>query len=464
LVQSARAYGGAIGAYAVVLLVFAAHLLYGANRTDLALAFAAIWFACLAAVMLAWPVRDADAYRALLWPATAFSATLALVGLSLTPAALGGANALWLWVQGAPGVASIDPYGAVVEMVKLLALGSIFLVGFVFGVDGDGAKLLLRAVVTVGLAFSGWAFLDHAMNPAMLFGLPRPVEPGRLSAAFGSANTAATLFGSLTLLNLVDLIGAFDAGRPPAGVQGRDTRQLALHLVRPSAGLMLAFVCLALTQSRAGLAATVGLALCLLAAVLYVRQRHRAVAAAPIAVACLIIGLLAVTIALNGDALQQRFLAVNSASQVRARIYADHWQAFRESPWSGYGLGSFARINGRLTSASTASDLSLIGAAHNVYLQWLEEAGAPAAALMFSTIGLVALQLARGALRRRRMRSWILAIGAVLALVLIHGASDYALQVPSMAAYVSLLLGVGYGLSSAPPGRAPRSAAPHRAP
>jgi hypothetical protein len=61
---------------------------------------------------------------------------------------------------------------------------------------------------------------------------------------------------------------------------------------------------------------------------------------------------------------------------------------------------------------------------------------------------MVVLELAIGVVRRRRMRGWLIAIAGVLLLFLLHGASDYALEVPSMALFLSLLLGVGVGCAA----------------
>ena len=92
----------------------------------------------------------------------------------------------------------------------------------------------------------------------------------------------------------------------------------------------------------------------------------------------------------------------------------------------------------------------VLGAAHNVYLQWIEQAGVVGAALMFLCIGLIALRVMRGAWRRRRMRAWMVGILAVLALFLGQGLGDFALEVPAMAAFLSLLLGLGCGVAALP--------------
>jgi O-antigen ligase len=438
-------------ALAVALLLFAGHVMLGANRTDLSLAFAMAWFIALA-VLTTRPWAEAALARArLLWPGAAFAAVLALAVLSLTPLAPGGVHAVWAWVGAPVKVGAIDPYATIVELVKLAALAAAFLIGCSFGADDDRARGLMRAVLQVGLVFSAWAFLDYVLNPNFLFGAARPFAPDRLSGAFGSPNTAATCFGALTLLNLVDVLRAYEG----AGVGGRfyssTLQRLLPRLARPLAGLALAATCLTLTQSRAGLAAAAAVAIVLAAVLALARAGQGGIRTPLIAIAAVALALVVGSAALNVDALQQRFLFLHADAALRSQIFAAHFAAFQAAPWGGYGLGSFARINGMILSGSNLAALQTIGAAHNVYIQWLEEAGVLGAAAMFATVALIALQLALGLARRRRMRPWLLAILAVLALYLLHGASDYALETPSMAAMLSLLLGLGAGIAGAAP-------------
>jgi O-antigen ligase len=96
-----------------------------------------------------------------------------------------------------------------------------------------------------------------------------------------------------------------------------------------------------------------------------------------------------------------------------------------------------------------------LGAAHNVYLQWLEQAGLLGTFPMFVCASLMVSQIAAGAIRRRHNSYRNLAILGVFLLILAQGATDFALEVPVMATFVSLLLGIAYG-NSAPIAAAPR--------
>jgi O-antigen ligase len=444
-------------------LVFAGHLAFGANRSNLALGLCAVWFAALAALLIsqAW-ARGALAEMRLGVPAVLLAAVLALAALSLTPFGVGGPHPVWSFAPGAPAVVSLDPYATRLEMLKLLALAAAFLVGGVFGADDERAKTLLRTLLVVGLIFAAWAFVDHTVSPNLLFGGPRPFGPERLSAAFGSGNTAATLFGALTLLNLTDMARTYESGRSGGRFHISHLQRMLPRLARPLLALALTATCLILTLSRAGLVATCGVAVVLLGAMAMARSRPGHVSAPLLASGLILGGLVVASLALNVEALGRRFSVFGADTVARSQIFAAHWAAFQAAPWSGYGLGGFARINGMIIDQANFASLETIGATHNVYIQWLEEAGAPGAVAMFGLVGLIAVRLMIGAARRRRMRSWILAIIAVLALFALHGASDYALQIPSMALFLSLLLGIGVGLSDGSSERAASATPPLR--
>ncbi|MBV9993566.1 MAG: O-antigen ligase family protein [Caulobacteraceae bacterium] len=450
-------------AYLAAGIVFAGHLALGAGHTNVTLTLAAIWFAVLAALLASqsW-ARRAVQEAALGWPAVPFALVLLLAVLSLTPFGVGGPNPIWSFVPGATATATIDPYATLVELIKLMALAAVFLVGVAFGGDDGRAKALIRALLLLGALYCAWAFVDHALSPNLLFGSPRPFGPDRLSASFGSANTAATLFGALTLLNIVDLARTYQSGRRRGSHRDHDILQRAPALARPLLALALSLTCLVLTQSRAGMAATAGVGLALLGALAASRSGPSSPSAPVLGATAVVTGLALGSVALNLGALQQRFLFIGPDTLGRGQIFAAHWSAFQAAPWGGYGLGSFARINAMIMDRSNLVAIGAIGAAHNVYIQWLEEAGGAGAAAMFAVVVVIGLRLIIGAVQRQRMRGWLMGVGAALLLFLLHGATDYALEVFSMALFLSLLLGVGFGAAAPTAPARPAERAPSR--
>jgi len=440
----------------IVLALYGQILLFGGNRTDLALAFSGLWFLALALLAMRPWARAALEDARLGSIGVCFAGVLAVIVLSLTPWAIGGPNPLWTWVHGARAMASIDPFATVVEILKLMALAAIFLIGLLIGADDDRAKSCLRWFLRLGLVYSLWAFYDRVTNPFWLFGAPRAFDPHRLSASLGSANTASVMFGALILLNLVDLDRRRQKHPLGRAFTLRNLEPLLSDIALPMLGLASAGTCLVLTMSRSGLLATAAISVTMVAGALAARARRDRMSAPVLAAATLVAGLVLISLALNFDALQARLSFLPGDALARRTIFTAHWGAFISAPLSGYGLGAFERVNAMIMNQSNVTALETLGAAHNVYLQWLEQAGVIGAALMFLCFGLITLRVARGALRRRRMRSWLVGILAVITLFLAQGASDYALEVPAMAALLSLLMGLGCAIAGAP-GRARRA-------
>ena len=435
----------AITSVSLSLLLYAEILLFGANATNLALGFSGIWLLALALVLSqSWARAALDTAR-LAWIGLLFALVLLAGALTLTPFALGGAHPVWTWVAGARRAASVDPYLTLVELIKLASLAAAFLIGVVTGSDDERATATIRWLLRFGLVYSLWAFAQRLTDPAML------VAGGRLSTSLGSPNTAALLFRALALLNLVDLDRQFQRHRPArTGAHGIDIRRLerlAPNIVLPFVGLAAAATCLILTLSRGGLSATAAVAVFLIGAAGVARARRGAVTGPTLAVVTILGGFVLAAFAFNLGSLQDRLTFLHTDVLTRDAVFAAHWTAFTAAPLSGYGLGSFAHINAMIMSQSNLAALGILGATHNVYLQWLEQAGLLGALPMFACVGLVALQIARGAVRRRRMRSWLVGVLAVLALFLIQGAADFGLEVPAMAAFLSLLLGIGCGVA-----------------
>jgi O-antigen ligase len=450
-------YGGTVLCFGLAGLVFLGHLAFGANRTTLALVEASVWFAVLA-VMLALPIgRIAFGTMRFGYLTVAFGAVIALGFLSLTPLGVGGPDPVWGFVPSV-GIVSVDPYATLVELVKLLGLAATFLVGCVMGAEDERATRLIRAILRLGIVYCAWAFLDHLASPALLFGEVRPFGAYRLSASFLSGNTAATLFGALTILNLTDLVRQYERSRSSRGVRIRDIERLLPRLVLPLLGMALAATCLILTMSRSGMTATFAMTIILIGAIAIAQSKQGALSIPLVATSAILGGLVVASAAMNLDALHARVALIDSDAVQRSRIFAAHFAAFQDGPWMGYGLGSFNHINAMIMNAGNVRTLDRLGAAHDVFIQWLEEAGVLGAGAMFATIGLVGLEIAGGVRTQIRSRSWLLAMLAILGLFLIHGATDYALEVPSMATFLSLLLGLGFAMSQ--PRSRPRSRAP----
>jgi len=436
-----------VSATLIVALTFLGHLIYGANRDDLSLAFSVAWLGALPLLLTQEWARKSLDRTPLTWPGASFALVILAAVASLTP--LFEPHPIWSLVPGSIKTVTIDPYATWLNLFKLLGLTAAFLVGAGFGGDDERAKQLIQTVLLAGLAYGIWAFLSQEMDRNVLFGQIRVWSPDRLSGSLPSANIAATFFGALTVLNLSDILRRVERQRErrTGRLQWRHLEIILQAIWLPLLGIAVSVACLALTVSRSGVAATVAGIVLFLGVRAIVSAKKGAWVAPLVGTLVVVLGLLIGFLALNLGALDERVAGLGEDAHTRATIFAAHWAAFLASPWQGYGLGTFAHINAMYLNDANRDSLYNIGATHDVYIQWLEETGLVGAIPMFATILIVAVRVARGVAERQRSRLWLLGILCVLAIFLIHGATDFPFETPSMSLFLSLLLGVGYRMA-----------------
>ncbi|MDP2213482.1 O-antigen ligase [Phenylobacterium sp.] len=411
-------------------LIFLGHLAYGLLRIEANLiAIAASALLLLACVALPQIRRDLLRIRGLGLPAILFALTLAMGALSLTPYALGGPHPAWDYVGLGPGSASLDRSATILELVKLLGLGCIFLVGAATGASDNRAKTAVNLLLLLAAAFGLWAFISFAT------GVQFQTQRGRLEATLMSPNTVGTFFAAMVVIALGPLMRDLRGVSPGRALQAATGYWAALLILS---------VCLLATASRGAAlgagAGILGLVLLLVFAGRVAWSR----------VSLITLGAMLATVAaiyIFGENLINRFTFVEESAIGRGELFAMHWRAFMASPLSGYGLGSFDTIHRTLLDTTSVEGLWRIRATHNVYLQWLEEAGLAGALPMFACLGaIMAISLLRG-MRRSRMTYVLFALIAANLVFLVHGMSDFALQTPSMALMWSYLLGLQFAVS-----------------
>lgn len=414
---------------AAVAPLYGAHLLFGANQPMAAQALTALCGLILI-VGLAFPrLRQALPQLKGLWPVAAlFVLTLVLAAVTLGPGPAGSAHPIWEWA-GLPATISVNRSATLLAMSQLLGLAALFLFGAMAG-SQRAWGVRLGSVILVGGAI--WA----AIALVIFLSGAQIGQAGRLGGGLLSANSAATMLGILTVLATGWLLRALRESRELTGPDRWSRISLA---VAPLALLVFALI---LTGSRMGALATLAGVLTLGVWQAFAEPgrswKTLGVAAGVTLIAAIVVGL-------GNDLVLRRVAALDQDVDVRSVIFAVHWRAFLDAPLWGSGLGSFTDVNSYLMSAETYRELWSIRATHNVYLQWLQEAGLIGSAPMFALIGFVIVgsALRAGTLSRGGWAVRALVAGNVV--VLVHGLTDYALQVPSIAAMWALLLGLQFG-------------------
>jgi O-antigen ligase len=388
--------GWRVGLLALPVIFCVAHLTFGANQPAAALWFTAILGLALM-VTLATPLRR-------------------------------GLFDLYEWASTEVGAASIDRGATVVEIVKLVGLAAAFGVGALQGVSRSRGQATLEGIIWAGGVYAAISLVTF------LAGVQVAQGGGRLSGGFLSFNSGATVFGVLLVLSLAVFLRAWKR-TDGLGFSKRLTRTAV-----PLSCLSLCAVCLILTASRMGLVAT---AVALVILLLWETASSRK-GRLPVWIGALLLLAVGAVLTFSGnDLLWTRVGGIDADVDVRGQVFTVHWQAFLASPLFGYGLGTFDAINNQIMTSETVGNLWVIRATHNVYLQWLEEAGIVGSVPMFLLVGLV-LVLSVGRALGGKGKGLQRGLVCASMVVLVHGLTDYALQVPSISGFWAFLLGLGF--------------------
>jgi O-antigen ligase len=268
---------------------------------------------------------------------------------------------------------------------------------------------------------------------------------GRLDARVLSANAAAALFGALALFAAALVVRG--ANGRLGGSQSslpRGLRWAAGFIRAPlsSVALIFAIACALLTASRGGLFAT-AIGFVAFASLLALRRfgpsgSGRGFLFAPV-LAVIAVG--AWLFMRGAGPVVDRLSDTAAAAEERRLLLEPHWEAFLARPVFGNGLNSYHEINSMAGTPENWQALSYAGAAHNIYVQALEEVGIVGVALMVLMLGPPILRALRGALFGVAGVEWSAALFGVSTLLLLHGAVDFELQIPAIGALYAFALG-----------------------
>lgn len=414
------------------VLVFAGALAFGVDQTLAAQIFTTALSGMLALALMIPAARKSLAAAPGPWaPAALFVCVICMGLLSLSRYAPFAADPDWARAS-LRRAGTINVSATLFELIKLGGLACAFSLGVLQGSRRRWALSSLDGLLT---AASAYALISLAMFQSGV----QAMEGDRLSGGFLSANTGATLFGMLCILGMASLSRALSQN---------DMTRVASTAVQ----VVLFAACLILTASRTGFVAT---AVAGLIFVVWESASRRAFGRTGLLLAGGALALVGVIFLMSHNMVLWRSGTMDADMAIRAEIFQAHWSAFLRSPWTGYGLGSFTDLNNTMMTPDNFGSLSPIRSTHNVYLQWLEEAGVLGAAPMFLLIAMLLVGAIGRAGRSRQDAPMSRGLVCVSIVVLIHGMTDFALQILPVAALWAFLLGLQFAF-----GRGSRG--PHR--
>ncbi len=342
----------------------------------------------------------------------------------------------------APGLAHCN---LGLELMMLLA----FLAAFLVATDRSQARLLFLVAAYAGAAYALYGILAHTVAPNSLLWAEKHYYRSSLTATFVNRNTAATYFGSCSILWLILVIAELDRRLPAPGGSFANslsvllkTSQTAL-VVRLSA-FLLCFAATLMTTSRAGcLIAILALGFAFL---LYGRPRLKGRLGGRWSIAALVlVGLVLMELWSGGVGLRlsQNLLRLDQ----RWESYDATLAIIGEHVWLGSGLGTYAGVFPAYRPAGFMPGI-IWDIAHSTPLELAAELGVPFALAVVLVSLFLMILLVRGALAGGGGAAYCAAGAAVALLGAGHSAVDFSLQIPGYAVVFTMIVACGLAQSA----------------
>ncbi|HCM83173.1 MAG TPA: O-antigen ligase family protein [Alphaproteobacteria bacterium] len=433
--------------YAMLALVALSPLTLGAVApwawTSLALA------AGLVLLAVAIPTLQDYGAPAFYWRDLRASAMLFLIPLVWAFIQLSPVPAAWqhpIWdvtrdiVGDVRGAISLNPSDGLQIITRWLMYVAIFLIAYVWGRDARRSMQALNVLVIAATVYALYGLIIIFIGSDLALWVHKPLYITDVSGPFINRNNFASYAGAILcvalglllrrILHEVTGVSAHEFWRRLIGVLLGRAWYLTLAVV-------ILFVALLLTHSRAGLASfAVGFVVLLmmlrLAGLLQGKMFFWG--------AGIIGGSLIGIFLLSGEGVFARLISESEVA--RPQLYALQMNALADRPWLGSGLGSFPQI----FHIYRTEDIPLYfftERGHSVYLENMVELGLFAAFALFISIGILIWRVIASVTLDARHRTIPAVSVAAITVLCVHSLIDFPLQIPAITMTFAWLLGLG---------------------
>jgi O-antigen ligase len=347
---------------------------------------------------------------------------------------------------------TVNSYETRLAMLRLACYVIVFLVAYEAYRSNGKAAGLVGTLVGVGIFEAIWGCIQYLTGWQYIFWYKRSIYSTEATGTYVNHNHFA---GLLEMVLPFLLAGLLLRGWPPENARRSPWIEL---IVSPSSSRLLrdlvlfATICVALvfSRSRMGImAATLGILL--VAAIAFFERRRKSM----LVIFFVVLSLpAAYSIWIGVTPVIERFkvlLRPGALEADRLPVWRDTIALIRDYPLLGTGLGTYRWANGHY---QTSMFWGIYEHAHNDYLEFASDIGIPATVLLFGSLWVLVLRVARRAQFLDRSRDKILAAGCAgaMAAILIHGITDFNLQIPANAYLFSWIAGTAAALVRRPPG------------
>jgi len=410
---------------------------------------AGLLLALWAGALLTGRAEMAFAPRKLRWPLGLFGAVALWILIQALPLPPAWGDPVWREAGAALGEPlraslSVDPQATLSGLMRLLAYAAVFWLTLQLARAPDRARLAIAAAALIGAAYALYGIGVYLAGNDWVTIYRKWAYHRALSSTFVNRNSYATFAGLGLLCATAWFVNSFrhllGIKRPAARKAAMIAEEIFSRSLLRTACVLLLFIALVLTGSRAGIAASL---IALFVLMLTHARSGSLRGGQALFVAALVAGIALLALSLGGGLLLERLSSAGSdvSADDRRAIYGATLDAISSAPWTGTGYGTYEQVFAAYRPEALSSSV-LWDKAHNVYLENALELGVPAMAALNLAIALLAVEALRGLWRRRRERT-APAIGvAATVLVGLHSFFDFSLQMPAVAVFYAFLMGL----------------------
>ncbi|MBI3419547.1 MAG: O-antigen ligase family protein [Proteobacteria bacterium] len=391
---------------------------------------------------LKWPPR-------VLWALGLFAGVFAWAWLQTQPF-LPAAWSHPLWMEAGVslkkdlhGAVALAPEDALYGLSRLITYVVAGFLAYAFGQDAKKAKRLLEIIWISGVAICLYGLAMHALGVQKILWIDKWAYQTDLTATFVSRNHFAVYAGVIFVTGLALMMQSWrEAMRDQKPTMRASIAQNWIQKEGLPRGflLLLVFLCVILSHSRAGFLITVaGVCGYVFFFQIYTKNYRRA----------LLVGLLAVVIAVAIIAVATQYsdrfakFLNDYSSFDRIKVYKIILNAVKDNPLLGYGLNGFQAVF-RMYQYNMVMEFNR---AHSDVLAALLDLGVPMGLALWAAVGLLISGLWHG-IRTRRRHGIFPTLGFTVSLmVLSHASIDFSLQIPGVAVLWAALVGTGLAQS-----------------
>ena len=417
-----------------------------------------LWFASLALIyevsLLARGKKHPFALKHIAVAASLFCLVVIWIDVqisSLVPPPL--AHPIWAMASDALGLSlngaiSVNPDASALALMRLLTDALLLWLVIQLCRAPQRAILLIEALVGVIAAYSALGLLLSAFYGGAIPFFDEPDAGRFIRSTFVNRNNFATYAGlgliSATALILrlfrhevpnLEGIGSYRLSRLIEATGRRGWRLLSAALV--------ILVALLGTISRGGILAT-GLGLFALFVLSFARRSRKGgqqIETIIFVTAALLGGFL-----LFGDRIVGRISEVGLTDASRMSVYAIIAHSLSDSPFLGFGYGTFADVFPMYRDQSISPN-GVWDMAHNSYLEVLQGLGVIFGGALIGALALLVWKALRGAVTRHASATASIVAASAALLVGAHAMVDFSLQIEGVTLTFMALLGAGVAQS-----------------